>query len=168
MLLLKYEKFGVVDSFVEEIIYKYEKNIGYHLAFDAKGRTALLAMVHSLSESGDDITRVMPALELSYQTLKDISVKLILLKSNQTYVHKTLIETLNKKLSTSTNFALLSEVYRLQRDIGSMQREVESDIDNKVKLVQKGLPSVIFGGSGSDVEESVSLVLDLWTYNSKV
>ena len=40
MLLLKYEKFSIVskDSFLEELVFKYEKNIKHFTKIEQKGR----------------------------------------------------------------------------------------------------------------------------------
>ena len=41
MLLVKYESFDVVskDDYIEELLFKYEKNVGYLQTFEKKGRT---------------------------------------------------------------------------------------------------------------------------------
>ena len=48
MLLVKYDSFDVVtkDSFIEELLYKYEKNVGHLQAFEKKGR----GMIHDLAQ----------------------------------------------------------------------------------------------------------------------
>ena len=52
MLLLKYEKFHIIkkDSFVEELIFKYEKNVNNYQTFEKKGRSLLNDMIALASQ----------------------------------------------------------------------------------------------------------------------
>ena len=61
MLLVKYEKFSVLakDEYLEEILFKYEKNVLLHQKFDQRGRELLSRMIEQiegvpLKESGND------------------------------------------------------------------------------------------------------------------
>ena len=50
MLLVKYEKFSVLakDEYLEEILFKYEKNVLLHQKFDQRGRELLSRMIEQI------------------------------------------------------------------------------------------------------------------------
>ena len=59
MLLLKYEKFHTVskDSFIEELLFKYEKNIEHYHKFDKKGRLLISNITNTIA-ANDELTLV--------------------------------------------------------------------------------------------------------------
>jgi len=99
MLLVKYERFDIIakDDYVEELLFKYEKNVGHFQTFDKKGKAALLTMAEMVDAS-ESVTEIFGDLNEQYQTLIDVAHKLKALKLNQEFVYKTLTKATNKKL----------------------------------------------------------------------
>ena len=74
---------------------------------------------------------------------------------NQEYVHKTLTDALNTKLSNMQNHkTALSQVYILHSHLNKLHKELTEDCINKAKVIQVIVPQIIFGGDGtSDLED---------------
>lgn len=100
MLLVKYEKFDIVakDDYIEEMLFKYEKNVGHLQTFDKKGRTLLVEMAECISENNSVVAEALPQLEDMYKPMVEIAGKLSQLRVNQEFIQKTLSEAVNKKL----------------------------------------------------------------------
>ena len=172
MLLVKYDKFETVskDDYVEELLYKYEKNVLHLQSFESKGRQVLDQMVECLDDA-DSVINAMEELSEEYKKLQDIEGKLRLLKANQSFVFTTFTGALNKKLNSSdAKVKGLKEVYRIQVEIARLNVEFEGDVTNKIKVIEKCLPEVIFqgGGTTASLEENLRLMIDLWTYSNQV
>ena len=50
--------------------------------------------------------------------------------------------------------------------MGNLNHEVQEDISNKVKIVDRIIPEVIFGSE--EKEENLRLALDMWNYHNMV
>eukprot|EP00347_Sterkiella_histriomuscorum_P016170 403354215 len=176
MLLLKYEKFGIIskDSFLEELLFKYEKNIEHYQKFEKKGRSAISQIISCIDEYDEDQWRgraiqnkeCFEEINESYIELQGACEKIQQLALNQEYVYETFTKAMNQKLEGSENTNTLKEVYKLQKYIGNLHSELLEDIKNKKKVVQQTLPLLIFSDIG-DPEENIMLLLDLWTYHNQ-
>ena len=171
MLLVKYDSFDVVtkDSFIEELLYKYEKNVGHLQAFEKKGR----GMIHDLAQvvvDASDMQEVVDQVLEMYVPIEELAQKVTQLGLNQEYVHKTLTDALNTKLRNMQNHKTsLSQVYILHSQLNKLHKELTEDCINKAKVIQVIVPQIIFGEDGtSDLEEEFNLALDLWSYYSRV
>ena len=171
MLLVKYDAFDVVtkDSFIEELLYKYEKNAGHLQAFEKRGR----GLIHEMAQvvvDASDMREVVEQVQDMYVPIVEVAEKVTQLGVNQEYVHKTLTEALNKKLGNMGNHkTALSQVYILHSHLNKLHKELTEDCINKAKVIQVIIPQIIFGGNGtSDLEEEFNLALDLWSYYSRV
>ena len=104
MLLVKYESFDVVskDDYIEELLFKYEKNVGHHQTFEKKGRTLIFEMAQMIAEA-DDIQEVIEQVQEMYEGLEEMAGKILKLGQNQEYVHQTLTDALNAKMKKMEN-----------------------------------------------------------------
>ena len=61
MLLVKYEKFNLIskDDYIEELLFKYEKNVQHLQNFDTKARTIMVEMI-DLTSDCDTIKDILP------------------------------------------------------------------------------------------------------------
>ncbi|CDW84977.1 UNKNOWN [Stylonychia lemnae] len=169
MLLLKFEKFSIIskDSFLEELLFKYEKNVEHYQKFEKKGKQALAEMIRIIDEQDGKMSMAFEQINEQYGDLKQACDKLQQLSENQDYVFQTFTESMNKKLVDSENTNILKEVYRLQKYIGSLHHEFKDDIQSKIKLVYQTLPQIVFLDIG-DSEENLMLMLDVWTYHNQI
>ncbi len=71
MLLLKYEKFNIIakDSFLEEMLFKYEKNVGYYQKFEKNGKQALNEMVRILDSKDGSMRESITEINAKYVEL---------------------------------------------------------------------------------------------------
>lgn len=115
MLLVKYEKFPLIskDDYLEELLFKYEKNIKHLQAFDTKGRNLLVQMSETLDEF-DTPTEAMPTLSAQYSDFLELSAKLTQLLSNQEKVYTALTDGVNAKM------VKVGEAYVFMREMARM------------------------------------------------
>ncbi len=73
MLTAKYEKYELLkDQYLAEMVFKYDKNLGFLATYDKKGRE-IIHSITALINHSEDIGKVMPQINLMYSQLDEIS-----------------------------------------------------------------------------------------------
>lgn len=102
---------------------------------------------------------------LEYPSLQDLDPKLAKLQANQRVVYEALVAGLNKRASFGPKEMKLA--YLVCRHVGKLWSEFVGDIETKLRVIRESLPRVAFKETTADaLEESLCLMLDLWTYSN--
>ncbi len=166
--MLKYEKFKVISqnaSYLEEMLFKYEKNIEHHQVFEKKGRALLYSMIEL-----EPPNQSFQELDTIYKELLIVEGKLNQLQKNQRFVFDTLSSALNQKiyLGSECSFQTLREVYLIQKHMGNLQNDFVEDVACKQKIIRDLIPRIVFENGTMDWDEKVLVALDLWNHHNKV
>ena len=54
--------------------------------------------------------------------------------------------------------------------MGRLNKQMEQDITNKIKIIEDTIPKIVFGSGDqvSRMEEQIDLAVDLWTYHNEI